>query len=355
MALCEAFFDEAVGPIMARRFPGLPYSAARLGEGSDVLGYDTPQSMDHGWGPMVDVYLAPADFTRYAAGIKRVMGEELPFEFRGFSTSFDTTPSWVMTPTASRPVNHRVLCISMNAAVHSHRPVNPNREWTLLDWLAIPQQNLRLIRRGKVFHDGLGELEPMQTKLHYYPPDLWLYLLAAQWARIGQEEAFVARCGDVGDELGSRVIATRLIHDLVSLCFLMERQYAPYAKWFGTAFEELRCRGELTPIFQRVLDARGWKDREGHLSQAYEIIARIHNALGVTDPLAAEVRQFHDRPYMVIGADRFAEAIYQTIASDEVRRLPKNVGSLDQFVNSTDVLDSPKRRARLISIYGGKQ
>jgi hypothetical protein len=54
-----------------------------------------------------------------------------------------------------------------------------------------------------------------------------------------QEEPFVARTGDVGDELGSQVIAGRLVRALMQLCFLMERRYAPYSKWFGTGFSRL--------------------------------------------------------------------------------------------------------------------
>jgi len=50
LTLSRAFFEEAVAPIVAHEFPGLRYSAARLGSGSEVLGYDTPRSTDHDWG-----------------------------------------------------------------------------------------------------------------------------------------------------------------------------------------------------------------------------------------------------------------------------------------------------------------
>lgn len=51
LKLSEIFFFEAVQPILTTHFPGLPYSAARLDYGSEVLGFDTPQSRDHHWGP----------------------------------------------------------------------------------------------------------------------------------------------------------------------------------------------------------------------------------------------------------------------------------------------------------------
>jgi hypothetical protein len=53
--LSEAFFVEAVEPIMRRRFPGLRFAAARIGPGSDVLGFPPPRleieaSLAHGGG-----------------------------------------------------------------------------------------------------------------------------------------------------------------------------------------------------------------------------------------------------------------------------------------------------------------
>ena len=45
--LCAAFYAEVVAPLL----DGMPHAAALWGTGSDVLGYDTVQSTDHGWGP----------------------------------------------------------------------------------------------------------------------------------------------------------------------------------------------------------------------------------------------------------------------------------------------------------------
>src|SRR4029079_7149185 len=115
---------------------------------------------------------------------------------------------------------------------------------------------------GRVFHDGLGELEPLRASLRYYPEDVWLALLAAEWRRRDQEEAFMARCGDVGDELGSRVIAARQVRELMRLCFLMEKTSGPYTKWFGTAFTRLECAARVGPHLSAALTAGDWRERE---------------------------------------------------------------------------------------------
>jgi hypothetical protein len=60
--------------------------------------------------------------------------------------------------------------------------------------------------------------------------------------------------------------------------------------------------------------------------------------LGITDFLATEVSQFYNRPFLVIHADRFVDAIRAVIRSETVRTLPEHLGSIDQFIDSTDAL-----------------
>ena len=357
MELSERLYHEGVKPTMERHFPKLAYSAARLGQGSDTLGYDTPMSMDHGWGPTVEVYLSAEDHAQHADQITEGMRHELPPEVAGVPTHFDSTSHEIGKPAQAEggPIEHRVNCINVDTFVVSYRPFNPNRGITALDWVTLPQQTLRLIRSGRVFHDGLGELDPMREKLHYYPDDVWYYLLSAQWEHTGQECPFMGRCGDVGDELGSRILAARLIHSVMDLCFLMERQYAPYSKWHGTAFAELRCAADLTPVLQAALDAQTWQERERRLSQAYEYLAHMHNAVGITEPVPTKVEPFFDRPYLVPGKCNPGGAIYDKITNEEVKRLPRFVGSVDQLTDVVCVRDWQDRRAGLVALYEAEE
>ena len=61
----------------------------------------------------------------------------------------------------------------------------------------MPQQRLLEITRGAVFHDPRGELAAVRDALAWYPDDVWYYVLACQWHRIGEEEAFVGRCAEL--------------------------------------------------------------------------------------------------------------------------------------------------------------
>jgi hypothetical protein len=177
------------------------------------------------------------------------------------------------------------------------------------------------------------------------------YLLSAQWARIGQEEAFLGRTGEVGDKIGSRLLAARLVHDVMRLAFLLERTYAPYSKWFGTAFARLACAPTLGPHLDGTLAATNWRDREHHLVQAYEQVAALHNALGVTEPVPETAASFHGRPFLIIHAERFADAAERAFVDEAVRKLPRRAGSVNQWADATDVLECPALTQRLRAAY----
>ncbi len=353
--LSQRLFEEAVRPLLAAHFPRLRYSAALLGSGSEVLGFDTPQSMDHSWGPRLMLFLSDAEFASYGRQLEQLLRQQLPAAIDGIPTDLAVVradPPVAAGEDGTLP-NHRVQLIPIAPFFHDLLRADYAHELSVIEWLTIPQQILRSLTAGRVFHDGLGEVEPLRARLRYYPRDVWLYLLANQWGRIGQEEAFVGRCGQVGDELGSRIVAARLVRDLMRLCFLIERQYAPYSKWLGSAFRQLACAETLTPIFHRVLNAQSWPEREQGMTAAYEFIAGQHNQLGITDPLPDRVSRFYERPFLIIHADRFAEAIRGAISSAEVLALPPSLGGVDQFVDSTDVLSAPQWFERLRPLYAG--
>ncbi len=358
LALGKQFYWQAVRPVLDAFFPGLAHSAALIGAGSEVLGFDTAMSADHHWGPRVMLFVSEADQAQYGQPIFQALAERLPLSFLGFPTNF-TRPNpaddgvQLLQPVDHGPVNHRVEVFTIPQFFKEYVGVDLGQEISPMAWLTFEEQRLLGATAGEVYFDGLGQgaLEAARAKLSYYPPEVWLYLLSAQWMKIGQEEPFVGRCGSVGDELGSRLVAARLVSALMRLCFLMEKRYAPYSKWFGTAFSRLACAGRFQPVLEEVWQAPTWRERQDALGQATVLAAGMHNDLGITPPLRAEVSSFHGRPFQVIHGDIFADAIRQSIHSEAVRSLPPFVGSVNQFVDSVDVIDHPELCHRLEDIF----
>lgn len=357
LELSRLFYLEAVRPILDADFPGLRYGAALTGGGSEILGFDTEMSADHHWGARLMLFLREDDFAERGDNIHETLRRKLPYNFLGFSTNFslhdDADSSLMPTDIDGGLINHRVEIFTIRGFFLEYLNFDIRQPIESADWLTFPEQKLRTIAAGAIYHDEIGLLETVK-RFEYYPGDVWLYLLAAGWNRIGQEEHLMGRAGMVGDEIGSAIIASRLVRDLMRLCFLMERQFAPYPKWFGKAFSLLNCAAELTPVFKRALAAETWQEREKFLAEAYEFVAAMHNDLKITEPLPTKAGKFFTRPFLVIHLHGdFAGAIGKCINDPEVRRLVerKLIGSVDQFSDSTDILADPQWRPVLRKLY----
>ena len=298
--LARRHYLTEVAPVLA----GVPHAAALLGSGSEVLGFDDEVSTDHDFGPRVQIF---------------------------------------------RPDRDTVGRVLRRAARLSTRAPGVG----VADWLLTPTQLLASLTGGAVFHDPDGELARRRAALAWYPDDVWRYALAAGWLKVAQEEAFIGRTGSTGDDLGSRILAARLARELIRLAFLVERRWAPYGKWLGRAFAELDAR---RPARCRCWPAPAdWREREpAMVTAAGRGRGRDQRPRPgpPVDPGAAAVpRPRHP------GAGRGAvhrgavRADHRPAAAgaagstgrrrdEPVGRLP---GTIDQAVDSTDVLTDPDR------------
>jgi len=328
LELSRLCYQEAVRPILEAAFPGLPHSAALLGRGSEVLGFDDEMSADHNWEARVLLFLREEDQARYGDAVHEALRQRLPPRFRGYPTDYGI--------------------LTLRGFFLEFLDFDINGEIEPADWLTFPEQRLRMITAGAVHHDEIG-LEAVRGRFAYYPHDVWLYLLAAGWWRIHPEQNLVGRAGFVGDELGSALIGSRLVHDLMRLCFLMEKQYAPYSKWFGTAFARLACAAELSPILWKALRAETWPERETALAAAYEQVATMHDALQITRSVPTQVHQMWNRPFKVIWGD-FPGALCAQINDPVVKRIAEQWpnGDVDQV---REILWGPRCRRRLLYLF----
>ena len=340
--LARRFYHQAVRPVLDTAWPDLPHSAALIGPGSEVLGFDTERSTDHDWGPRLLLFLHPADRAEHGKQLDDLLARRLPTSFAGYSTNFAPADArvQVMTP-ASGPVRHRVAITDLPTWSDAQLGFDPRRDVSPLDWLATPTQRLAEVTGGAVFHDGLEELDSARDRLRWYPHDIWLYVLACQWQRLAQEEAFVGRCTEAGDEIGAAVVTARLVRDLMRLHLLQHRRYPPYSKWLGSALNRLPAADALTTPLAQALTTIG-RTRQEHLCHAYSSAATVHNRLGLTEPIDPTPRPYHDRPFHVLRADRFTTALLGRITDPNIAALPV-VGAIDQFADNTDLLGHPQQ------------
>lgn len=322
LELSRAFYGEVVAPLVG----AVPHSAALIGPGSEVLAFDTERSADHDWGPRVLVFVEGGD----VAAVRAAVAAGLPERFGGYPTVFGYRGR-------SGP---GVRVCELGAWLEEVLGFDPRGGVSVMDWLSMPWQSLAEVTGGEVFHDGLGELKPVREALSWYPEDVWRYVLACQWMRIAQEEPLPGRCGEVGDELGSAVVGARLVREVMRLALLLRRRYPPYAKWLGSALARVPGSAELGEALAVAVGARSWQEREAGLTRAYSRVAAVQNRMALAEPLDARVREFHDRPFLVIGGERFAGALLAAVSDPQVAALPV-VGCVDQLSDGVAVVCRP--------------
>jgi hypothetical protein len=271
-----------------------------------------------------------------------VLAGRLPSSFGGYSVRFAV----VRDPYGGE--RHRVEVFGLGGWLTRQLGFDPRPGVTVPDWLGAPWQRLAEVTGGAIFADRTGELTRVRTALSWYPRDVWCYVLACQWSRIAEEEAFPGRCAEAGDELGSAVVTARLARDLMGLWLLMSRRYPPYSKWLGRAFGLVPGAGEAGAELRAALAASRWPERERHLARAFVLTAEAHNRLGLTEPLDPATRPYYTRPYQVLAAGRFAAALTGVITDPEVRRRPP-VGAASQFLDSTPALGALRYPRAVIS------
>ncbi len=331
--LCRGFFQEAAKPILDRRFPDLQYSAGLIGYGSDVLGYDDAVSTDHMWGPRFYLFLNK-DAIGKKEEILSAFSEELPYLYQGYSVNFsepDPNDHGVRhaEPISSGKVNPLIFITTLeeflvpalgNARLEQLQP---------LDWLTFSEHRLLSLVSGTMFQDDLKVMEKLSV-LRYYPEDVKLYLLASNWGILAEEQAFVKRCGQRGDEIGSRLICGRIVERLMRLCFLYRETYAPYSKWFGTAFHKLPIDEAIKSEMKAALQADDLLCREEHLVKAQSLVADLHNASGITPVVNYQIESYFGRDIKVIYADKFVNALIEKLKGTAFEQVPL-VGTLSQI------------------------
>ena len=329
--LARDYHEGVVAPLLRARRPQLRYAAARLGSGSDVLGLDDDMSRDHDWGLRMTL-LVEADAVHDVAVL---LEENLPQSHAGLPVRFATT--W------DPSVCHRVEVSTVSDFLMSRLGVDASLDLAPVEWLGLTGQSVLEVTSGAVFTDILGTLTRVRQRLAWYPDDVWRYVVAADWTRLGQELPLMSRAGDRGDDLGSRLAGARLVGTAVHLAFLLARQWPPYPKWLGTAFARLPVASDLGAPLAAVLAADHWQERQDALEESLTLLSRSQQDAGLPVPAAAPSVPFFDRPFLGV-RDQMAGLLLDGVTDPLVRQLPSGVGAVEQWVDNVDVLTRPARR-----------
>ena len=320
LELNREFYADIVKPLLKKGYPDLQYSASLLGYGSDVLGYDTETSMDHNWGPRLQLFIKDE---KLIPELNNYFRNELPFEYKSFPVNF-SSPAYDgvqrMERSDKKPVNHLIEIKIPEDYFKERYGIAKMENYANSDWLGFTDQNLLEITSGLVFHDGLNILNKMREELKFYPLDICKLRMAILWNYISNKEAFIGRCIATNDNIGLKINSCRIVNYLIKILFYLEKKYLPYSKWFGTGFRELAIYSEVSDAINSTLIENIPQKIEEKLCFLYEKVVEAHNKNDLLPPLENKARNYFNRPYKVIFAENIVKELVNSIHDEEMKK-----------------------------------
>lgn len=334
LKLSEMFFQEVVKKIITSEYPHLRYTAALIGSGSEVLGFDDAVSSDHHWGLRLYLFIDSESYDMQYDSLIRLFRTKLPYKFKDHSTHWslpDPNDAGNQFPQFINEgeINHRIEIFTVKKYLEKQLNLE-NVNLTDIEWLLLPEQKLLELTSGKIFYDTLGELLEVRDKFAYFPENVWKYKLLSEWEHIAQEIAFAGRTGEVGDEIGSKIESSRLIRYIMRLAYLLNRKYILYEKWFGTVFSKLKIAEKLEPLLLAIFIEEDWKQRDKLLCESYMLLVEEQNKLEITPKIIVEPIPFFSRSMTIIDVKKVITELKKTI-KPPLDNIP-SIGSVDQLL-----------------------
>jgi hypothetical protein len=204
-----------------------------------------------------------------------------------------------------------------------------------------------------VFWDSAGILTHARKTLSYFPHNVWLYKILTQWNKIAEEIAFPGRIGMINDILGGQIETSRLIRYAMVLCFILEKKYIPYPKWFSSAFSELKISKKISKTLYNALNEFDSKKRDKFLCEIYLTILKYQNSLGIIEPLKLAPKQFFSRPITIIDTNEIMNSI-RNLIKPPLSLIKYPIGSIDQMIDYPNLLSDAHYFKKLRTLFEEK-
>ncbi len=243
LTISEEYYLEYGAKMIHERYGRYEKSIAigLVGEGSECFGYDDMLSRDHDFGPGFCMWLPES--------VYREIGEKL-------QESYDMLPKTYkgITRYENGRSGKRVGVFSIGDFYKSligfeKEPANVE------EWTTLTDDTIAAATNGKIFRDDLGEFTRIRNELlKYYPDFTWGKRIVCEMMHISKHGQYnYMRCIKRGDLVTANYCISEFCSHVMSLCFLLERKYAPYYKWKYQALKELPHFAELAPAIEKLI------------------------------------------------------------------------------------------------------
>ncbi len=237
MRICEEYFREVGAPMIEQKFPEYKdrIAAGLVGSGSECFGFDDECSRDHDWGPSFCLWLNKEDYKAIGRSLQAEV-EKLPQGWKEFG------PREVSKWGGGRVGVFEIGQFYKDFTGLDHPPVGIN------EWRPLLEHYLAACTNGKVFCDPLGEFSRFRSKLKdFYPEDVRLKKIAARCMTAAQQGQYnFMRAVERGEYVAALHAESQFCQDIISLVFLLNKEYTPFYKWRHKAVKNLPILGDFT-------------------------------------------------------------------------------------------------------------
>ncbi len=302
LKIAEEYYEQYGAPMLREEFPELEgiVAVGLCGSGSECMGYDDDLSKDHEFEPGFIIFLPPEEVVdrRLAFRLERAY-DKLPNEFMGLKrnkdVSFDTGRHGVVRA----------------ADFFRSKVGDPDGDLTQEQWMTIPEQYLAEVTNGKIFRDDLGLVTDIRKKLAYFPEDVRLKKLAAALMLAEQASSYnYERLLSRGDTAGAQLAICEYVKEVLTVIFLLKKQYKPFYKWQFRALNEMP---EFAPLKE---DLESLLTTGNDLGEAVEKRSRIRRINGA---LTEEIRRQQLSDYEGLRLDSPAYCVNGKIKDPSLR------------------------------------
>ena len=234
LELSEEYFFTYGKPLVENKFPELEFriAAGLIGPGSECFGFDDEISQDHDWGPSFCIWLDGEDYHYYGESLQEEY-EKLPKIFQSYGPRI-----------TSQGESFRVGVCSISSFYQRYTGLGHPPK-SVSEWSKIPDESLAVCTNGRVFHDSLGKFTKWRNELlNYYPEDVRLKRMASVCLTSAQAGQYnFLRSIKRGELFAAKQAEAIFCRDIISLVFLMNREYAPFYKWMHRSVKDLEILG----------------------------------------------------------------------------------------------------------------
>ena len=298
LELCEKYYFEFGTGMIKEKFSDFQdkIAAGLIGDGSECYGFDDEISRDHDWGPGFYFFLEKEDFKK--------IGDALQFEYERLPTKYHG-----FERIASQWGKGRVGVVEIGAYYQKYLGI-PHTPEKFERWFTIPEEYLSACTAGKIFFDPLGKFTKIRNELlSFYPDDVRLARIAARCMSCGQSGQYnFMRSIRRNEYFASQYSETKFCSDIISLVFLLNRQYTPYYKWRHRAVRNLPIMGNF--LYSRILDIVMSSDHKTKINIIEEICTEV-------------IKEFHEKGLSNLDSDSLIDhgpVIHEKIKNSNLRK-----------------------------------